>query len=153
MLVDKGRSFLLLDMDILLEVVSHVSVLQKSHRRLGEDVCLTVGKGLHKRLVHLLFIIFFGKVPACLLPYQIRAFAVLLVPFNHQHDTYGVFTLAHIRTKYAVAKRFGKKVVTYLFLQEIGSRSFAMPFSQILSCSIFFIVLLILLSLGCLLRV
>lgn len=53
--VGRGRSFLLFDTDILLEVVSHVSVLQVSHRRFGEDVRLTVCNGLHQHLVHLLF--------------------------------------------------------------------------------------------------
>lgn len=105
-------------MDILLEVVFHVSVLQPSHRRFGEDVCLTVGKGLHKSLVHLLFVMFFQKALARPLPYQIRVFAVLHVSFNNQHDTYGVFTLAHIRTKYAVAKRLAKSVATALILKK-----------------------------------
>lgn len=105
-------------MDILLKVVSHVSVLQQSHRRFGEDVCLTVGNGSHKRLVHLLFVMLFQNALDRLLPWQIRAFAVPLVSFNNQHDTYGVFTLAHIRTKYAVSKRFAKSVATALILKK-----------------------------------
>lgn len=105
-------------MDILLEVVSHVSVLRPSHSRFGEDVCLTVGNGLHERLVHLLFVMLFQKALARPLPYLIRAFAILLVSFNYQHDTYGVFILAHIRTKYAIAKRFAKSVATALIFKK-----------------------------------
>lgn len=108
----------LLDKYILLEVVSHVSVLRPSHSRFGEDVCLTVGNGLHDSLVHLLFVIFFHKALARLMPYLIRAFAVILVSFDNQHDAYGVFILSHIRTKYAVAKRFAKSVATALIPQK-----------------------------------
>lgn len=104
----------LLDKYILLEVVSHISVLRPSHSRFGEDVCLTVGNGLHDRLVHLLLVIFFQKAMARPVPNQIGSSAVLLVSFDNQYDTYGVYMLAHTNTKYAIAKRFAKNVATAL---------------------------------------
>lgn len=78
-------------MDILLEVVSHASVLQVGHGCLGEDFSLAVGNGLHESLVHCLVVIFFlRKVPTLTHPYKIRAFAVLLVALYNQHDAHGV---------------------------------------------------------------